>query len=186
MYAVPYTFLSLSAVLGSLLSRLHWVTVWSQQKQEKHAGAQNCSTTFVVCLLLERLKNPAECPGWWQLDFGVTFEACPSTHSPRGTHVSYVQPHNSLCCACLVQETPSPHLWLEKKISKYSKWIQLCLVTLEHTEEQCLKRHQQVPSTKAWTGIELFVIVNVRALETVQVFVVKADFFFLTSPASLK
>lgn len=60
-------------------------------------------------------------PGWWQLDFGVTFEACPSTHSSRGTHISYVQPHNSLCQSCLVQETPSPHLWLEKKISKYSK-----------------------------------------------------------------
>lgn len=57
MYAVPYTFLPLSAVLGLLLSRLHWVTVWSQQKQEKHAGAQNCSTTVVVCLLLERLKS---------------------------------------------------------------------------------------------------------------------------------
>lgn len=111
MYAVPYTFLSLSAVLGSLLSRLHWVTVWSQQKQEKHAGAQNCSTTFVVCLLLERLKNPAECPGWWQLDFGVTFEACPSTHSPRGTHVSYVQPHNSLCLPGPGDPQPTPVAW---------------------------------------------------------------------------
>lgn len=76
-------------LLPCLQSWLHCVSV-GHSGNRTHTGAQNYTAAAVVCLWLKRLKSPAKCPGWWQLDFGVTFEVCSSAHSSRGTRVGYV------------------------------------------------------------------------------------------------